>query len=120
MDAAAGGVEIALLPWPELVPEDVAEGAEPVEPELAEAIDDDAERKEEKEELRLARLRELIKREAGAWVEAAAKVRQPWLRHAAAVDSRPRILARPAGLHLEHVTFPIRGTAHRALVVSVH
>ena len=91
-----------------------------MELEFAEASDDDAERKEEKEELRLARLRELIKREAGSWAESAAQVRQPWLRHAAAADKRPRILARPAGLHLKHLGFPIRGTAHRALVVSVH
>ena len=75
MDAAAGGVEIALLPWPELPQEDGAD-EEPAEGELAAASDDDAEEgKAEEEERRVTRLRELIKREAGAWAEAAAEVR---------------------------------------------
>jgi hypothetical protein len=72
MDAAAGGVEVALLPWPELAA-DVVDAPQPVDGELA--SEEDAECKED-EERRLARLRELLKQEAAAWAESAAEVRQ--------------------------------------------
>ena len=75
MDAAVGGVEVALLPWPELADED-AVGVDAPQPEDGEfARKEDAECKED-QELRLARLRELLKREAAAWAESAAEVRQ--------------------------------------------
>lgn len=71
MDAAAGGVEVALLPWPELAA-DVVDAPQPAVGELA--SEEDAECKED-EERRLARLRELLKQEAAAWAESAAEVR---------------------------------------------
>ena len=71
MDAAAGGVEVALLPWPELAA-DVVDAPQPGDGELA--SEEDTECKED-EERRLARLRELLKQEAAAWAESAAEVR---------------------------------------------